>query len=658
MKKLIRGIGLLLVSVFMFASCSDKNQNEVDNTLTSNNNYNQLVRDDYVGPGIHQAEYEDSGKNIIERGKSNYKILIPKNACDYEIKGAQLIQTYLFESTHVRIPIVESTGNEKNGEPYISLGDTALMRNSGIAVPYSELDSDGFKIVTKGETVYISGARTNGTRAGTYYGAQDFLKHTINWRAYTDVCVYYDKMVTVKLHNYNIVEVPDFKNRIMKMTSVSESETWADYTRSSMNSVEELPFDGHSHFTILPPDVYYEKHPDWYTHKDGEAPATTVNADTHQLCWSNEEMAKEFAYQLAERFFEYPQTNFANLGFEDNNQFCHCSQCEKYISEVTLSGLQVMFTNKVARQTQELIHQVQPNRNIYVQAFAYSYTLPPPVKKVDGKWVALSNDAIPDSNVYIRFAPLGMNTSEVLSDVINQEYNDYFEGWCAISEKISAYIYAINFSWIMINHKNWDTVETILRQLADGGVDRIIDQGSVGYYMNTLPELRIWVESKLMWDLSLNYDALVKEFIMNFYGEASEEIQEMWNLMTAQNEYSRTELGMSGWHRLMLSDTKYWSFTYVESIRKIMESAFEEIEPLKTSNPKEYETLYWRLSTAYYENLWMQLELYRSEYSESYVLDMIDYFQKITDYRNSIQVTEYASDLISVYINKWRDSYA
>ena len=55
-------------------------------------------------------------------------------------------------------------------DKYISVGNTEILATSGVAVEQDKLTSDGYRIVTKGNTVIIAGP----SDYGTLYGATLF----------------------------------------------------------------------------------------------------------------------------------------------------------------------------------------------------------------------------------------------------------------------------------------------------------------------------------------------------------------------------------------------------------------------------------------------------------------------------------------------------
>ena len=170
MKNLFKIFSLILVLVIAFGvvgckkstSEGSSDTDEMQTVVAQNPNHyaNNVKRNDY----------------IVANGQCNYKLVIPADAKDYEIKASELITEYFAKALSVEIQTIKDSELTSNKGKYISLGDTTLMRNSGISVSFNRFGNAGFRVKTIGDIVFISGARSQ-LRAGTYYGAQEFLKY-------------------------------------------------------------------------------------------------------------------------------------------------------------------------------------------------------------------------------------------------------------------------------------------------------------------------------------------------------------------------------------------------------------------------------------------------------------------------------------------------
>ena len=654
---------LLTIPVSLLAACKD-------NTSSSNGGEFVAVSENYEGPGIHEAKVVKTNKTFISAGESEYKIVIPDDYYNYEYMGAELISDYLYASTGCQLEIVQESELAPDYTKVISVGDTERLRDSGISVAQSYLNVNGFRILSQGDTTFISGARTS-LRLGTLYGAQEFLKHTIGWHVYAIDEVWYNEAAYLPYYEMDVVEVPDMNERRIGYYELTKNETYLHYLRLNINNEHHLPFSSHSHFEILPPQTYANAHPEWYYCPETYYPfdGSTYSAEYSrewrlygQLCISNEAMKEEFIKQLTEWFIKYPEADVAHLGLGDNSYQCVCDNCnakmEKYNTNYT--GISMMFANEVAERVQANIHAISPMRDLTFRQFAYNAVLPPPVHEENGKWVADCEEVIPADNVVVYFCPLHYNGSETLDHELNRAYYAYLEGWSAITDRLEAYIYNQNFSWTLFSHKNWNTLTANWRILSEHGVRAAYDQGALVDYVTQWAPMKFYVESQLMWDLSLNYAELAYEFIDHYFGICADDIREMYDLMTTYVEYIHAKLDYTGNVYFNLNKEEFWSFSYVEAGRKIMERALAKLEAIKDSDPDYYKKYYDRVIQIYLENMYMQMEFHAGEYTPAYGNALIDLFEYTINRLGMTKIGNNENSPLSKYsyhIEQWRIFY-
>ena len=114
---------------------------------------------------------------IVDRGKSEYVIVIPHSYSDAELKGAYALQSFLEKSAKVRLPVVHDT--TAWAEKEISIGSTNRLHH--ITEGNEDLQDDGFHVFTRGEKLYIKG----GTGYGSLYGVNELLEKYWDYRRYT-----------------------------------------------------------------------------------------------------------------------------------------------------------------------------------------------------------------------------------------------------------------------------------------------------------------------------------------------------------------------------------------------------------------------------------------------------------------------------------------
>lgn len=122
-------------------------------------------------------KYEESGIKLVENGRTDYRILLPRIPSDRERYAAEELTTYMEKSTGVRLETTYETSSEGK---YLSVGGTDLLQSSGLEVSYSRLGDDGFYLVLSGNDLIMAGYGGDGTLFAVY----EFLETTLG------VCFY------------------------------------------------------------------------------------------------------------------------------------------------------------------------------------------------------------------------------------------------------------------------------------------------------------------------------------------------------------------------------------------------------------------------------------------------------------------------------------
>ncbi|MBQ9756337.1 MAG: DUF4838 domain-containing protein [Clostridia bacterium] len=506
MKKFIKILCLTLATVFLLSATACKDSSKDSNGSGGSNAVGGLNPTN----ANHYAKNQIRDEYIVYNGQSDYILVIPKDASNYEKQASSLITEYLYKACGVNmITVTDDTVYDANGK-YISLGDTTLMRRSGIAVPESRFGSAGFRIVTKGDIIYISGSR-HWMRKGTYYGAQEFLFHTIGWKAYTDTEIIYEERSSIKMVNFDVTEIPDFDTRIIGYDTVYFNKAYRDLLRLNANAKDDgtaIPYYAHSHFEVLPPEIYYQDHPEWYWYTEG-GKKVPYSADIHskfwrygQLCLSNPKVIEKSIEVLTAQFLTYTTATMVHLGIMDNLYKCKCETCTKFMSDndTNYAGINVYYTNQVARGVTENMKKLDPTRKLIFRMFAYYATIEPPVNLVNGEYVPDSELVVPDKNVYVQFTPLDADGLETLDHGKNTKHYEYFKGWCSLTNNLAVWKYNTNFYRYFISNKNWDITAEDFRMYYKAGATTMYDQGPLTDSILQMKEMRLYVESKLMWN--------------------------------------------------------------------------------------------------------------------------------------------------------------
>ena len=197
MKKLISTIFavVLALSLFMQASCTKPNQNgsdSVGDSVTNSSSPSGGNQGNQANTPSGRYTFEDGihdmtapeidGKYMVENGESDYVIIVPADANSKVELAVDEFRVLFKRATNVELASVR----DDSGDPIlsddnakrISIGETKLItdmsKEEQLAFGYdpSILGSDGVRIITKNNTVYILG--------GSFYGVLFSLRFHAN----------------------------------------------------------------------------------------------------------------------------------------------------------------------------------------------------------------------------------------------------------------------------------------------------------------------------------------------------------------------------------------------------------------------------------------------------------------------------------------------
>lgn len=623
MKNLTKVISLLLCAVMLFtlAACNKKD------TPTDN-------------------KPDKTAYNLVQGGVSEYKIVLSATATANELFAANELANFLNLATGAELEIV--TDEEyTSSDAIIAIGNTKQAQAAN-AVSGQNLATSSFVLKTVGNSLYVT-ADKNGDGEACLYGVYQILQDAVNFRVYAaDEIVYDTDKDTLPLYGYDKVYKPTFDQRELGYASIANDETYKKRMRLVWHDTDvRWTLHGHtqaSHFVnpdfndTLHPEhegmTYGQAHPDWF--------------DGGQLCWSaGAEMEQVAAEKLIRYIENYPQGEYIMLGQMDNTDYCSCDRCKKKMAELGINpaGMQVLFLNNVIRIAEKWRAENRPEQDVKYVTFAYNGTLQPPVKK-DGKGnlVAISDQVKPHDKLYIYFTPIETDFAVDLSNQRNLSVMEALNGWNALaSGRIMVYIYDINFHNYFINFNNFGTVEGMYRDYLDNGVYYMYSQGPIDTCVPCFQEMRVFVESQLMWDIGQGYDNLVNEFMQAYYRDAAPAVRKFYELI--RNRYARyyavDDTSLGGGIYDSIGDSDIWTENLVNALGDALDDALSAVEKYKTTDNELYAKLHDRIMKEYLSVIFLKLSYYQASYTSAQIAEMKANFKYYTTY---FQITNYAEN--------------
>ena len=602
MKEKMKKVGERLVLLLCLLSCccllACRKNEEPDKTIDT-------PQKDIIENNETKKDLTESGYYLVEKGITDYRIVIPENATDMLKEASEELQSFLAQATGVTVEI--ATDTEVAGtDSIISLGKTKTAKALGVETTEADdLGTSDYLIKTVGSSIVIMD-KVNGDGEGVLYGVYDFLEDAVGLIVYASDEIAYDSKDTVPLYVYDNIVKPSFDVRSLTYNDVRTDESYLHRMRLvDLYNWSKLGTWGHTQVSVILPNT--GEHADWYS------------ADGKQLCWSaGDAMEAAFANNLIKIIKEHPDAIYFMLGQEDVTNACDCEKCKANIAKDkygSYAGLQIAFLNRIIEKVEAWRTQNAPERDIRYVCFAYYMTFAAPVKNDEsGNMVAYHEDCKPSDKLYIFVASIGGDYASTLDDAINASTLQATKGWGALAPgRVMIYEYDCNFRNYLLNFNNFDVVQSHYKTYSENGVSLMYSQGPVTAKIPCFTEMRLYVESRLMWNLERNYDTLVNDFMSAYYKDAADAMREYYDyLREVYAEYKKN----GGDGGIYASIEEAYTLDTVKEMDAYIEKALQAIEPLRNTNNELFATLYYRIKKESISNLWLKLNKFDLAYSE------------------------------------------
>lgn len=285
---------------------------------------------------------------------------------------------------------------------------------------------------------------------------------------------------------------------------------------------------GHILNQIVPNELF-DEHPEYFGLYDGER--RKHYWELYQPCTTHPEVISLSHRYLSDWFDKHPEGRFT-LNNNDYPRFCECENCvaldpEGEIGRTggTLSTRFFTFKNEVARRVWEDYSEADINTLAY-----QNFRLPP-------------LGVEPDSRLVVMLTDHGRCFRHSLGDEncrANSFFRDMYEGWSEFGNRLNNFTYYNTGigGWV-INRPVEKVVAEDLRYMRDLGFEywnmrTIPMDGEWGYivraggdptrnreYWRANMHMN-WIQAKLAWDPDLDFEELLRDFNIKYYGPAGE----------------------------------------------------------------------------------------------------------------------------------------
>lgn len=594
------------------------------NTSGSSGNQPHEAKKYLYDAGTHIYTATETSKYMIQDGRTEYKVVVPSKGegsaqkIDYVDVAKDELTLFFEKATNVKLDCItepEAGLLHSSSGKYISIGETKMLESAGIEVDKTALGADGVRIVTKDNTIYLTG----GSDYGTLYAVYDLLTLLFNFEVYSYDCIQIDRNVrNVKLYNFDVTDIPDVAMRSNSWSMKKENRENYAYRSKMMftkaNYLMPLGDDRvggtartiHNSFQILPPTEYYEKHESWYSLNDDQL-CYTARGDQKEYEAMVEKIAEVIEYNLTQYpVAEYPNYNIGAFTMEDTNTNCNCSTCaqakQKYGSD---AGAVIVMQNKIMEKVHAWMNEPENKEyrrdDFKLAFFAYHNYADAPAHydESKGEYVVNHPDVTmrEDVGVYLCMSDDLCYLVNVY-DEINDKGRENLLAWFDIANTTYLWTYNCNFQGYLFMHASMNFFDTEGYQfMIQSGVKMLENQSISGSKeLTAFHSLKAYLDSKLQWDCTLDSKELTQNWFDAMFGPASEIMMELYN---QEREYNIMQYARLGWfedcrgvYSASFYDKKYWDYAVLQSFIGQCDTAKAIVED-KVAN-KELREMYIR----------------------------------------------------------------
>jgi hypothetical protein len=452
---------------------------------------------------------------LVEKGKSDYSIVVSAQADSVTLKAAYEFQKYIGQLSGVSLPFISDNENPSGHE--IIIGNSTRLTDKGLSEKIAALDEDGFIIQTMGKKLVIAGGKDK----GTLYGVYTFLEEYLGCRKYSSKVSFIPQYSDITLKPIDTTMQPAFAYRELHFPDPINDEDYRNWHKlDAKKGKDEWGLFVHTFQTLVPPEKYFKDHPEYFSFLNVQ------RIPDGQLCLSNQDVFNIVIDGLKERMTEKPGAKYWSVSQNDTFKACECDDCKKLYQEYGgYSGAMIWFVNKVAEKFPDKI----------ISTLAYQYTRSAPV------------NIKPLENVNIMFCSIECNRSlSLATDSLSASFRKDAEDWCALTDNIFMWDYVVQFRNMVSPFPNLRVLQPNIQYFRDKGMKMMFQQGTGGN-ISEFYELRQYLIAKLLWNPDADVQVLTDDFLKGYYGTAAGHISQYITTMHDALEQSGGMLGIYGY---------------------------------------------------------------------------------------------------------------
>lgn len=518
---------LLVIVLTAFSGCGKKDVREATFLLKNRSEWSEAALRE-------QMAAEKGGVTLLENGEVKATVVYSDGASESLIAAADFMAATLERmsgSNGVRTAVKE--GSESGFSIYVG------MAANSAAIDLSDVKDDGYRLEIKSEGIYIVGKTDDAARNGVY----DFLETHLECMYVSPENTYVPLCPTVKLaleektvnptiiwrkvYQYESVQNGWYERLKMNGTIVKEGE-------NSIELYNEWGTWCHSSFEFVPPEKYFDEHPEYYAKFLGKRRyqfnVLGRTFPTH-LCYTNEEVYQIAEAELVKRIEANPEVKFWDFSIMDTYfATCRCKECKKFNKEAgSEMGTLLAFLNRLA----DAIRDDYPD--VYLSTLAYQRVKNPPKNMKCAPNLCINVCAFPGTQSYPYSTEGGIKAS--------REFAERVVEWGKICDNILVWDYVVNFTHLKLPFPNFEFQKENLEFYLENNIRFVFHQGS-REPMDENAEMRTYLLSRQLWDKDVDLKALAKKYVAVVYGDAAGLAEEYMDLQNSAMIESGVDLSL------------------------------------------------------------------------------------------------------------------
>ena len=430
---------------------------------------------------------------IVNNAKSDYQILVAADADSLTQKAASELQAYFERISGAKLLI---SSEKEKGKKYIKIGKESIS-GSPLLTKLEGLKRDGFIISATTKEIILAGMNSR----GNLYAVYTLLEEHLGCMRFPYGEELVPSSATIEIPAFEKVYNPSFSFRHVLMHDKKDSKLIDWYRIENLN---EWGMYVHTFQHLLSPEIYYDEHPEYFSLvndrriKDG------------QLCLSNPEVIQILKDNLRKRMVEKPGYDYWSVSQNDCINYCECKDCQaKYEKYGNYSGAYIEMANSIADEF--------PDKQISTLAYQFTRAAP--------------KNIVPRENVNIMFCSIECNRSIALvDDKRSAAFVQEMKDWAALTDNIYMWDYVVQFENYLCPFPNFNTLQKNIQFFNQNNVDMIFEQGSNTAWSD-MKELKLYLLSRLEWNVNANVDSLTNRFFELYYQQAAKPIRKYFDLV-------------------------------------------------------------------------------------------------------------------------------